>query len=160
MKNYNLTLALIPLSEKEHLKKSIDLEKLGCIETNPWLHKKSLSTKAIKNYKCVIDCIFKIIEENISPEAFATIQINDNVFCIDKNNAEKILKVTSNFIENYDLTIKKELASLIYKYEIKTTSEILKEVNSHIKTLNDYLKLSNENFCLVIFCSHLEMAIY
>lgn len=160
MKNFNLTLALIPNSEKSKLHLNVNLEDLNDQESNSWLHKKSLSTKAIKNYKCVIDCIFKIISDNLSTTERSSIKLSEGFFCIDQTNAEKILNITSDFTNQYKLAIQKELSSLIYIYELKTTSEILKEIGNHIKTLNDYLKLSNENFCLVVFCTHNEMAMY
>lgn len=160
MKNFNLTLTLIPNTEKSKIHANVDTDSLENPDTNSWLHKKSLSTKAIKNYKCVIDCIFKIIQDNLDQDAFNQIKISENILCIDQSNAEQILAITSDFTNQYKLAIQKELSRLIYTYELKTTPEILKEIGNHIKTLNDYLRLSNENFCLVVFCTHVEMATY
>jgi hypothetical protein len=156
MKNYNLTLAIIPCVEKETLLEESEAFSLGY---ENWLRKKSLSTKTIKNHKAIIDCIINIIKENVPEPIKGTIQIKNNVYYINSSNASELLKITDDFTNKYKLIIQKNLSQIIYVYELKTYAEITKEINGHLKTLNDYLNQLHDDLSLIIICEYEERQI-
>lgn len=151
MKNFNLTLVIIPSSERNSLNNE---ENTSILSSEEWLRKKSLSTKTIKNYKSIIDCITSIIKDNIPEHFVGKIEIKENLYYITTENAPAILQIIYDFTNKYKLIIQKDLAQILYVYELKTYNELVKEINNHLKILSDYLNLLHDNLALVIISEY------
>jgi len=153
MKNYNLNLTLVPYTENTFLSFQNDV---AILQSQDWLRKKSLSTKTIKNYKSVIDCIIEIIAENIPLQLLNNIQLAPNTYYIGPEHAPTIIDVIDGFAIKHELSIHKKLAELIYVYELTTYNELIKEITSHIKVLIDYLKQLKNDFSLILISEYTE----
>ena len=157
MRNFNLTLAIIPSSERNSLNSE---ENNSILSSDEWLRKKSLSTKTIKNYKLIIDCITSIIKDNIPDHFVGKIEVKDNLYYITTENAPFILEIIDDFTSKYKLIIQKNLAQILYVYELKTYNEVVKEINNHLKILTDYLNLLHDNLALVIISEYEDKPVF
>jgi len=160
MKNFNLTLAIINSSEKITFNNDFLKNDYEPIISEEWLRRKSLSTKTIKNYKTIVECIINIIKENLPPTIVNKIKLKENCYYITSEESAYLLNIIDDFTTKYKIIIQKELAQIIYIYEIKTLSEILKEINSHLKFLSDYLNELEDNRALLIIGEYSEKPIY
>ena len=151
MKNFNLTLAIVPSTEINTINNTTNSSLLNSEE---WLRKKSLSTKTIKNYKSIIDCITSIIKDNIPYYLVGKIELKENLYFITSEHAPIILEIIDDFANKYKLAIQKDLSQIIYVYELKTFNEVIKEINSHLKILTDYLKQLHDDLALLIISEY------
>ncbi|UYW02069.1 hypothetical protein K5I29_03975 [Flavobacterium agricola] len=140
-------MSIVPATDSFIEEKIDDFETL---ESTDWLKKKSLISKSIKNYKSVIDCIVNIMSENIPSHLQDKIQLSETFFYINSDHAPVIKDILSEFAQKYKLNIQKDLAQILYVYELKSYAEVVKEINGHIKLITDFLNQLHGDLSLIL----------